>query len=479
MTDNAMPSASGVRIVGDHYQWLHAWRACMEALHHHLAKNTNNPTIAVGVEAPGVGNVDDVVRYRMYPPHAYTQVKYAVDNSKSVGLPYLDEEGILEKMVAAHKKLTAAGTAVELRLATNRTSDPTDLLLQQRDGRDKRLLPRAAEGGPKSALGKARAAWTIAAKTDEAALMAFLGDFYLDIAYDLPSLRNDVGLLMTANGLRSDDKSVDLGADWVAKQVIAGHRRLTLDDIESAVTTLELHAGSPWTTVSIATIKHDEVVDQAAVSIDWVERIAGEKHWHRVAPMPPHTWGELGSDIATVPMQLGGARRILVGGNMRQATGFLVGAELRRVLGYEIGVRQGDQLWTSEEAIRPFPLTVSEEYIGTGSGTAIIVNVAYDAASEASEWIRTNLSVSAIVTATPAMGVGPKTVASPSAANSLAVEIRNLARRYAGSNTLHMFLIGPLGLAVLMGHHWNRVTTTHVYEHLGAQDYVRSFTVDA
>lgn len=480
MTGNDMPSASGVRIAGDDYQWLHVWRACMEALHHDLTRNTDNPTIAVGVEEPGVGNGDDVVRHRRRHPHVYTQVKYAVDNRTSVGLPYLDDQGVLKKMVAAYKTLTADGVPVEMRLATNRTNDPADVLLRDRDGRDGRLVPRAAQGGPNSERGKARTAWAAAADTDEPTLMAFLDDFHLDIAYALDRLRDEVSLLMTANGLRSDDNAVNQGADWVAKQVIAGHRRLTLADIKQGVAVLNLQAGSPWTTVSVATIKHDELADQAAASIDWVERIAGEKPWDRVAPMHPYTWADLAADIATVPSRLGGARRILVGGHMRQATGFLLGAELRRVLRYEVGIRQGDQLWGSQAATESFPLDVTEEHIGSGSDTALIVNVAADFADQAAGWIRRNgLPVATIATATPSTGAGPTAVTTPVAANSLAVEIRNLARRQASSGTLHLFLIGPLGLALLLGHHWNRVTTTHVYEHLGAQDYVHAFTVDA
>jgi hypothetical protein len=412
--------------------------------------------------------------------HSYTQVKYAVDNRTAVGLTYLDDEGILKKMVAAHTKLTADGTPVEMRLATNRTNDPDDVLLRDRDGRDGRLVPRGAQGGPNSERGKSRTAWAAAADTNESTLMAFLDDFHLDIAYDLHRLRDEVSLLMTANGLRSDGNAVNQGADWVARQVIAGHRRLTLADIKRGVSVLDLQAGSPWTTVSVATIKHDELADQAAVSIDWVERIAGDKHWHRVAPMPPHTWADLAADIATVPSRLGGARRVLIGGYMRQATGFLLGAELRRVLRYEVGFRQGDQLWSSEEPTVAFPLDVTEHPVGSGADTALIVNVAADAADEAIEWIRrTQLPVATIVTATPTTGAGPRAVTTPVAANSLAVDIRNIARRKAGSGTLHLFLIGPLGLAVLLGHHWNRVTTTRVYEHLGAQDYVHAFTVDA
>ena len=104
-----MPSATGARIAGDDYQWLHAWRACMEALHHDLTKNTDNPTIAVGIEEPCVGNGDDVVRHRQRPPHSYSQVKYAVDHRTPLNLDYLDDEKVLKKMLAAHKSLTKDG----------------------------------------------------------------------------------------------------------------------------------------------------------------------------------------------------------------------------------------------------------------------------------------------------------------------------------------------------------------------------------
>lgn len=290
MSTHDMPSASGVRIAGDNYQWLHVWQVCMEALYEHLTASAANPTTAVGVEEAGVGNGDDVVRHRMRAPNTYVQVKYAVDYRTPVGLKYLDEKGILQKMVTTHQALTSDGTPVEMRLVTNRTTDPEDVLLRDRDARDGRLVPRGAQGGPASHRGKERAKWAAAAGCDEPTLMAFFEHFHLDVAYDLGMLRQYVALLMTANGLRSDAAAVNLGADWVSKQVIAGHRRLDIADIQEAVVNLNLQAGSPWTAVSIATIKHDQMADRAAVNIDWVERIAGDTDWTRVAPSPPYTW---------------------------------------------------------------------------------------------------------------------------------------------------------------------------------------------
>lgn len=257
MSSNLIPSPSGVRIAGDDYQWLHAWRMCMEVLHENLTGNKANPAVAVGVEEAGVGNADDVVLHRQQPPNTYMQVKYAVDQRTPVNLTYLDGQGILRKMVAAHTALTADGTPVEMRLVTNRTVDPNDLLMKDLDGRDGRLLPRAAQGGPHSDRGKARAEWAEAAKMGVDDLLLFLEDFHCDVGYGLDRLRQHVSLLMTANGLRSDDLAVTLGADWVRQCVIAGQRRLAISDIREAVTTLNLQTGSPWTTISIATIKRD------------------------------------------------------------------------------------------------------------------------------------------------------------------------------------------------------------------------------
>lgn len=480
MTCNQMPSASGVRIAGDDYQWLNAWRSCMEALHENLTGNAANPIVAVGVEEPGVGNGDDVVLHRTQPPNTYTQVKYAVDNRTAVNLEYLTTSGILRKMYKTYAGLTAGGTPAEMRLITNRNADPNDILVTDRDGRNGRLWPRAAQGGPNSGRGKARAAWAAEAQTDEDHLLDLLAHLHFDIAYDLDRLRRDVSLLMTASGLRSDPAAVARGADWVSKQVIAGHRRLTLNDIKNAITTFDLQVGSPWTTISVATITHDYLADQAAVSIDWVDRMSGTTEWTRVEPAPPATWNDLATDIRAIPSQIGTNKRILVTGHMRQATGFLVGTELRRVKGYEVGVRQGDQLWTGEEPISSNVITHTQEETTGGHGTAIIVNVATDAAAGTIDWIRESaLPVSRILTITPTAGVGPKAVPNAAAANSLTIAIRDLARLHSRNGDLHLFLIGPLGLAVLLGHHWNRLTTTHAYEHLGGIDYTHAFTIEA
>ena len=82
------PSATGVRIAGDHYQWQLAWLACLGVVRDALTHQPN-PSVRVGVEVDDAGNLDDVVVFRQDPPHTYQQVKYTVDASTPVNFAYL------------------------------------------------------------------------------------------------------------------------------------------------------------------------------------------------------------------------------------------------------------------------------------------------------------------------------------------------------------------------------------------------------
>jgi hypothetical protein len=74
------PGRTAVLITGFHYQWLLAWQGCVTVLREN-AQHEPNPIVAVGVEVDGAGNLDDIILYRLRPPHTYQQVKYAIDSS--------------------------------------------------------------------------------------------------------------------------------------------------------------------------------------------------------------------------------------------------------------------------------------------------------------------------------------------------------------------------------------------------------------
>lgn len=477
MSSNEMPSRTGVRITGDDYQWLHVWWACMTVIHDHTNPPAN-PAVAVGVEVSDAGNVDDVVRYRAHPPHEYAQVKYAVDGTTPLNTDYLIDTNILQRLCKAHRTLTANGDPVLIRLVTNRLPDPGDPLLACRDGRDLLLLPRAAQGSPTSEIGRTRARWAAAADCTDAELITFLHDVHFDVGRDLPSVLREVGWLMAANGLRNDEHAIREGIDWVRQQVIAGKRRLNSTDITAAIDGLGLRSEPPWTMLSVATLAPDPHAGAADVSIDWVDRMNGTSPGARVEPAPPHTWDDLAADLNRLHSTLPG-RRVQISGTYRQATAFYLGTQLSRVRNYTLSVEQGTQTWTSDTPSTPYLLTVTHTPLGLGPDVAVIASVATDHHDEALNWVQQhNLPIGNLLTISPQTGAGPNAVNTPAAANGLAVAIRDTVRRNQNSaERIHLFIAGPVGAALLLGHHWNKIARTLIYEHVRCDVYAHAFTV--
>lgn len=481
------PSATGVRIAGDRYQWLVAWMACVTVLHDASA-GVPNPVLRVGVEVDGTGNLDDVVWYRQTPPHSYQQVKYAVDSSTPVGFEYLTQPtpaggpSILRKIVGAWRKLAMTGEPVELAIITNRAPDPADSLISGRDARTRRLLPNAGLGGPRSDRGKARASWASAAGITEVELLELLAVLDFDLARDRGHLEEMTRLIMLVSGLRGDAAALAAGSDWVAEQVVAGHRLFERAMIEDAVKKRELRAGPARAVVSIATLKPDPLAERARYSLDWVERFDGPDAYAKRRPSPPATWQQLQTDIEAIPGHVGGHPHIAITGSLRQATAFAVGAALRMVTNTDVAVVQRGALWSSNaDYSQPINPDIVEHELGLGSDMAIAIQIATPITEDVIDFLRDRqIPVERLLVFSPPGGPRDNVVAGPTAACALAYGLRQAARRAVrGHPRVHLFLAGPMGLALLLGHCWNRVAPTTVYEDLAALGYESAFTVSA
>lgn len=481
------PSASGVRIAGDRYQWLVAWQACVTVLRD-AATGSANPAVSVEVEADHAGNLDDVIIRHHQPPHSYKQVKYAVDSSSPVNAGYLTAPSrtggpsILRKIATAWRQLTSAGEPVELAIVTNRAPDPADPLISGRDARTRLLLPRAGKGGPASARGRARTDWAQAAGLSEEELLKLLTVLDFDLARDRAHLEETVKLTMFTAGLRSDTAALAAAADWVAEQVVAGRRELDLDAIEHAVTTLALGSGPTRTIVSIATLTPDPLAAHATYAIDWVNRFDGPDAYAKRRPRPPATWQQLQAAIENIPTQLGTASHVSITGSFRLAPAFTIGAALRMVTSTDIAVMQRGTPWRSN-AHYSTPITpASDEYgIGQGEDIAIAIEVATMMTADVRRFLQEHrIPADRLVVLRPPGGSRDNAVAGPEQACALAVGLRDAARRAArGCPRVHLFLATPMGLALLLGHRWNRIAPTTVYEDLASLGYEAAFTVSA
>lgn len=487
MSSFSQPSPTGVRITGDHYQWLVAWQACLRALQD-KAGRTANPVIAVGVEAADAGSLDDVVLYRAAPPHTHNQVKYAVDATSPVNEEYLFKlttpkgTSIIRKIATTWSNLREQYGNVDLAIVTNRFPDPADPLVSQRDGRTQTLMPRAAEGGPRSAKGEARGRWAAAADVTEEELIELLGVLRFDVGRDLQRLREEVAKDMRLVGLDQSDRALAVALEWVAGNVREGTRRLDLDTIEAAVRQLDLQVGPGLAVVSVSTIVHDPEADSADLVIDWVDRFDGDIPERKRRPLAPFTWNDLSEELDDLPAHVpAGATEIGITGKMRLATAFKLGTVLRRVRDYELSARQNGIVWSSRLgcAASEQPAVTTVE-LGLGDDLAVLVSISADATPAVEDHLRSNeLPVARLLSLNLQDGTDSR-VKDAVHANALTLGIRDVVRKVTrGTGRVHLFLACPSALALLLGHQWNRIGTSAVYEEvLGDLRYEQAYLIE-
>jgi SMODS-associated and fused to various effectors sensor domain len=168
-----------------------------------------------------------------------------------------------------------------------------------------------------------------------------------------------------------------------------------------------------------------------------------------------------------------GCQRVLVRGALRLPTWFTVGNTCAAVTGMTVASQQGGRLWSADEpAAGDSRLTVQETPIGQGEELAVALAITTDLKDDVQAHLAAaRLPVGTLATLTLAAGAGNQAITGPGHAVAVALAVRDEVRRLArgtGAQRLHLFLACPGGLALLLGHWWNRVPTTQLYEDLGA-----------
>jgi hypothetical protein len=203
----------------------------------------------------------------------------------------------------------------------------------------------------------------------------------------------------------------------------------------------------------------------------------------------PRDWeGVIGPDLEATAEAFGAAgdRRVLVRGALRLAVWFAAGAALRHVRGFNVAALQHGSIWSSETATgTPLQPEVAVEAVDRGNHLAIALGVATDPTSAVHRFIgeETGLPVGQVAHLRPVGGPGPEVVPDGQTAARMAVGwrdvVRDLLEEYPAQH-IHLFLSVPGGLALLLGHRWNALRPTTVYEHLGAgSGYESTLTIQA
>jgi hypothetical protein len=182
---------------------------------------------------------------------------------------------------------------------------------------------------------------------------------------------------------------------------------------------------------------------------------------------------------AVAQIKESGHRDIAVAGMLRLSTAMAIGVELPDVAGFTVAVRQRDGEWSSSGERAEVALHRADVEIGQGDQLAIAVSVAVDVGADVLAYLdQAKTPVATLVNLLPARGVGRDAIRGPEEARGLAQELLDAIRGEVRGHEppLHLFTAGPLGLSLLLGHVWNRMPETQLYDDLGAgRGYAATF----
>ncbi|WP_414635715.1 SAVED domain-containing protein [Actinophytocola sp.] len=122
----------------------------------------------------------------------------------------------------------------------------------------------------------------------------------------------------------------------------------------------------------------------------------------------------------------------------------------------DLAVVQRGDLWSSDGAYdAPSTPTVTSHDLGLGADLGVAIEIATPITDDVLSFLRDRDLPAGRLVATPSGGPRDNAVRGPADACALAVGIRDAVRREVrGYSRVPLFLAGPMGLALLLGHRW-------------------------
>jgi len=484
------PAASGARYLGDDYQHLLTWLHAAKLVH-------RDPEVRrVELEKHGAGNLDDLVVHRTAGPGEYHQVKFV----RNPGKEPLDAEWFtsadgnkkspLQRFYESWERLTVDGETPFMVLHTNRLIAAGDTAMACIDGVTERLVPKFATGGPRSNVGRLRAAWAEHVGVEEEVLLKMLRDLRVRASrVSINELQEHCRWVMDASGLVSTKLAVEQGMLVARGWVEDGIRDVDSAIVGEIIEARGLRAGTPRATVVIQAIDHDIYPELATETIDWVDAFPGDDPRQRRQPADPSVWQtRFAPELARVEQSIRGSgyREVRLGGAFRLASSIYVGTVFPDTRGYQVLVvgRAGDGTWTGDIASYGERAAVGLTYSRTSVNAGKDLAVGFSITGSLEPAVLKHLSEQALPVAefvhVTVPSTGTDALADGAAVRGWVAEARGILRELAeeGWAKLHLFMFGPQTAAVLLGHSWNRMPPTQLWDDLGpGLGYTRAFEI--
>lgn len=466
-------SGTRARISGDDYQFLLVWIAAVQIL------DTEKDVTAVEFEIPGAGNVDDLVVHGANSPTAYHQIKFAVTPAAKP----LDSDWFTTKRTDAGtsplQKFCRSFRALngpEMYLDTNRDIDPHDPLLRAVRGYDLALGPRLGGLAKPSAAGKKLAAWASHVDLEVDELLEVLNHLRLrtgESAYTM--LRNETASLqMRAAGLKGDLNSVDVGIAIIRDLVKEGETRLDQETVGALVDKRDLRADDAEPALVIEQVVGYPFPEVPIAVVDWRAYFSDDFDGQRRRLSADYSWDDDLRPLVTHAVErvaATGTHRVRVAGTPRLSGWFVTGYECRHVRGLQVAAYAGPQRWTSDQPKGQATVIAAPPVaVGQGPDLAIAVSVSQMAGELAESYVRAaEIPVGELVEIYVDGAPDSQLVRGPDQARAIVEELYACIAAVHRDRKLHLFTAIPGPLALLLGHRWNRMPQTQLYDDRGTQ----------
>jgi SMODS-associated and fused to various effectors sensor domain len=483
--------ARAATLLGDDYQHI---IGLYQAL-----KVVDDPELdTVHIEDAAGGAFDDVVvrptgaAASAGRPMRCIQVKAGVYNNVVIDNKWLTAKKTakgkspLQHFHATWCALVAAGEPFEMEMYTNKNYDHDDLLLRLLNS-ESRKIPREKLDGlaPAGRAAGQLAEWAEHLKISAEEAKSFLTAVTFRHGEEEGSWAERCSHLMRLAGLRGDAEAVDAAhkvvRNWVRTGVGPRNANQILDDL--AAHGLLARGGELLLTISgIDTVNTPY---RPNASVDFVDLYADTDPFSRRQLDDPSDW------VANVARQLETAksdllrfdvRRVRLVAAMRLPMYFAVGRVFSRVGNWVLVTEQRGQDWATD--VDPQAAEVDAQFHdlpGEIADLAVTISLSLDPAPDVIEHVgAAGLPISRLLRLSTPDGPAQDSVSGPpwaaSWVRSAREQIRTAAREMHAQH-VHLFISAPAGLAMFLGHDWNLMPTTTVYEHLGFDGYTPTITL--
>ena len=468
-------SARAAAIRGDDYQHAIAWYWACEMIR-------DRSIASVAIEDAAGGAFDDIIVRRASGSDTYIQAK-----SSNYGDTVVDQDWLfaarsengrspLQRFYATYAQRVAEDDEFTLELWTHRGFDHKHKLLgklldKKFDTIDTKAMLAATR---RSAVGRERDTWARHLDVEAEELAAFLSRVRWKQTGAESEWRRQAKPLMQLAGLRCDDQAVETGISIARHWVTDGAGAQTADDVRAVAAEQGLLALTGTLLLVVHGIDRDPTPTPPNVELDFVDLYEGNEPFSRKLLQDRNDWDRVITptiQAAAKTLASYRVRRVHVAGSMRHPMWFVVGRALPEVKRWVVSADQVGAVWsTADPPSFADARVLTDIELTNGTDIAVGIGLTGDPTDAIADHIgAADIPVGRILVYGPDSEPSSTAVPSGSWAMGWTRRVREEVRAAAvatGAPRLHLFTLCPATVALMLGHQWNVMPTTVLYEYV-------------